>query len=185
MTSCIPDQPPVETPRADTPAKEDAAASPPPDQPVVAVGEVAAPPDPRRTLLVVDDQPAVGISIAYCLEVCGYRTFRAESGQAAIDLFSKEQIDGVLLDVQMPRMNGLETSVRLHELARASNRRIIVWFMSGIYYREMKADCAKAGGVAVFQKPFDWPQLLAELDQGLSAPPPLAQPSADSAPIVV
>lgn len=132
---------------------------------------------------MVDDQPVVCASIAYFLEVCGYRTFRAESGQAAIDLFDKEQVDGVLLDVQMPKLNGFETSARLHELARAANRPIKVWFMTGVYYRELKDECAKAGGISVFQKPFEWPQLLAELARGLSSLfPSLADQKANSAP---
>jgi CheY-like chemotaxis protein len=140
---------------------------------------------PRRTLLIVDDQPIVCGSIAYYLEVCGYRTIRAESGQAAVDLFRNEPVDGILLDVQMPNLNGFQTSARLHEIARETGRQIKVWFMTGIRYRELKEECAKAGGLSVFQKPFDWPQLLAELDQGLSPPSPLAQQNADSAPTAI
>lgn len=180
MAHCITDQAPVETRRTDPPATENAAVSTPPNK-AEAAGIVAAPPVTQRTLLVVDDQPTVCASIAYYLEVCGYRTFRAESGQAAIDLLGKEQIDGVLLDVQMPKLNGFETCVRLHEHARASNRQIKVWFMTGIYYRELKEDCTKAGGVSVFQKPFNWPQLLAELDQGLSLLTLIANQGVDSA----
>lgn len=144
------------------------------------MSEVSAPSARRRTILVVDDQHTVCTSVAYYLEICGYRTFRAESGQAAIELLGKEQIDGVLLDVQMPRQNGFETSARLHELSKELNRQVKIWFMTGIYYRELKEDCAKAGGVAVFQKPFDWPQLLLELEQGLSSPPPLSSQGAVS-----
>jgi len=139
----------------------------------------AANPEPRavdspsatspRTILVVDDQPNVGVSVAFYLETCGYRTRRVESGDAAIDLLRKEPVDGVLLDVQMPRMNGFETCVRLHEAARAASRSLKIWFMTGINYRELPADCAKAGGLGVFHKPFDWPQLLADLDQGFGA----------------
>jgi CheY-like chemotaxis protein len=122
-----------------------------------------------RSILVVDDQPAVGVSVAYYLEMCGYRTHRAESGDAAINFLGTQPVDGVLLDVQMPRMNGFETCVRLHETARAANRTLKIWFMTGIHYRELGDECAKAGGLGVFHKPFDWPQLLAVLDRGLGA----------------
>lgn len=122
------------------------------------------------------------MSVAHYLNICGYRTLQAESGQAAIEWFGKEQVDGVLLDVQMPKLNGFETSIQLHALARETNRQIKIWFMTGIYYRELKEDCAKAGGVAVFQKPFDWPQLLTELEQGLSPTPPVSSQGAVSSP---
>ncbi len=48
--------------------------------------------------------------------------------------------------------------------------------MTGIHYRELEEECAKAGGRAVFHKPFDWPQLLAELEQGLALLPPRSGP---------
>lgn len=133
-------------------------------------------------MLVVDDQPAVRTAVAYYLEMCGYRTLRADSGQAAVELFGNEQIDGVLMDVQMPRLNGFETCVKLHEHARETNRQVKVWFMTGIHYRELNDECARAGGVRVFQKPFDWPQLLAELAQGLSSLPSLSTQGAVPAP---
>lgn len=138
----------------------------------------AAPTATPRTLLIVDDQQAVRTSIAYYLGMCGYRTFRAESGEAAIELLRKEQVDGVLMDVQMPVLNGFQTCVRLHALAREANRQIKVWFMTGINYRELRDECEKSGGEAVFQKPFDWPQLLAELDRGLASQSPSPNPSA-------
>ena len=131
---------------------------------------------PPRTLLVVDDQSSVCASIAYYLEVCGYRTFKAASGQAAVETYRREQIDGVLLDVQMPGMNGFQTCARLQALARETGRRFKVWFMTGIHYRELEEECAKAGGRAVFHKPFDWPQMLAELEQGLALLPPRSGP---------
>ncbi len=146
------------------------------------MSEVPSPSAAQRTILVVDDQSAVCTSVAYYLNICGYRTLQAESGQAAIELFGKEQIDGILLDVQMPKLNGFETSLRLHALARETNRQIKIWFMTGIYYRELKEDSTKAGGLAVFQKPFDWPQLLTELEQGLSSTPPVSSQGAVSSP---
>jgi CheY-like chemotaxis protein len=71
----------------------------------------------------------------------------------------------------MPRLNGFETCRRLHELARAANRQLKIWFMTGISYRGLKEDCIRAGGLAVFQKPFEWPEMLAEIERGLAGTP--------------
>ncbi|HEY8995601.1 MAG TPA: response regulator [Lacunisphaera sp.] len=150
------------------------------------MNEASPRPTAQRTVLVVDDQSAVRTSIAFFLEISGYRTFKAESGEAAMDLLRKERIDGVLMDVQMPTLNGFETSVRLHEIAREANRPVKIWFMTGISYRELKDDCAKAGGISVFQKPFDWPALLAEFERRLPGLPSFSRqdavPSPSSAP---
>lgn len=131
-----------------------------------------------KTILVVDDQPAVGLSVAYYLEVSGYRALRAESGEAAIALLRKQPVDGVLLDVQMPGMNGFQACAQLQAVAKEAGRPVKAWFMTGIHYRELPEDCAKAGGLAVFHKPFDWPQMLAELERGFTALPPPSNPAA-------
>jgi CheY-like chemotaxis protein len=133
-----------------------------------------------RTLLVVDDLSSVCTSIAYYLEVCGYRTFKADSGLAALETYRREQIDGVLLDIQMAVMNGFQTCVQLQVVARETGRLLPVWFMTGIHYRELEEDCAKAGGRTVFHKPFEWPQMLAELEQGLALLPPRTGPDAET-----
>ena len=124
-----------------------------------------------KTILVVDDQAPVGRSVAFYLEKCGYRTHLVGSGDAALELLGSKPVDGVLLDIQMPKMNGFETCVRLHELARGANRSLKIWFMTGINYRELPDECRAAGGLGVFHKPFDWPLLLAELDQGFGLQP--------------
>ncbi len=134
----------------------------------------------RRTLLVVDDQPNVCSSIAHYLEFCGYRTLRAESGLAAIELVRNEQIDGVLLDVHMPGLSGFDTCARLLALAREAGKPIKVWLMTGAFSRGMDETCQQVGGLAIFRKPFEWPQLLAEVERGM-LPPPLPPQNADAA----
>jgi CheY-like chemotaxis protein len=150
--------------------------TPPGEEPSQAAIPVPRPSQPAneaslKTILVVDDQPAVSRSVAFYLEKCGYRTHQADSGDVALQLLGCMPVDGVLLDIQMPKMNGFETCIRLHELARAANRPLKIWFMTGINYRELPDECAKAGGLGVFHKPFDWPLLLAELDRGFGLHP--------------
>lgn len=136
--------------------------------------DAPVPSGPQRTLLIVDDQPSVCASIAYYLQVCGYRALRAESGQAAIELARKEEVDGVLLDIQMPVLNGFQTCMKLQELARETNRQFKIWFMTGAYHRGLQEECERVGAVSVFRKPFNWPELLAALEKGLSLLPPPA-----------
>jgi putative two-component system response regulator len=60
------------------------------------------------TILVVDDEPANRELMEALLEPQGYTVLTAENGQEALDLFAKHQPDLLLLDVMMPKMDGVE-----------------------------------------------------------------------------
>ena len=60
-----------------------------------------------QTVLVIDDDPVVCESIAVYLGDSGYRILRAGDGQAGIDMFRNEGPDIVLVDLRMPRVDGL------------------------------------------------------------------------------
>ena len=64
-------------------------------------------------ILVVDDDAAVRNSLQRALEVEGYRIELAEDGQAALDFLSRAQVDAIVLDVAMPRLDGLEVARRM------------------------------------------------------------------------
>src|SRR5206468_12889838 len=65
------------------------------------------------TILLVDDEDAVQKLLAYPLEREGYRVVPARDGQEALDLFSAESPDLVVLDITLPRLDGLEVCKRL------------------------------------------------------------------------
>lgn len=92
---------------------------------------------------------------------------------AGIDLARNQQIDGVLLDVHMPGLNGFDTCARLLAAAREAGKPMKVWFMTGAFSREMDETCRQVGGLAIFKKPFDWPELLAEIERGFLPSPSL------------
>lgn len=126
-------------------------------------------PAPRRTLLVVDDNSAVCLSVSTYLEFNGYKALWAESGPAALELAAKEPLDGALIDVHMPVMNGFDTCVRLQEMARVTGRNLKIWLMTGALTSDMASRCEKAGGLAVYRKPFEWSELLMQLATAFAA----------------
>lgn len=72
--------------------------------------------DNGNVVLCVDDE-TVGLSVRrLILESKGYRVFTAESGPEALDLFSAEAIDLVVLDYKMPGMNGDVVAERMKRL---------------------------------------------------------------------
>jgi len=67
-------------------------------------------------VLLIDRDAAVLQSLAGALKVEGYEVFTAESGQAGLNIAREKYPDLVILDLVLPKMNGFETSQRLHEL---------------------------------------------------------------------
>ena len=66
-------------------------------------------------ILVVDDEPAVRDSLRRALQLEGYEVELAGDGQEALERLSEDGVDAVVLDVSMPRLDGLEACRRLRK----------------------------------------------------------------------
>src|SRR5881398_2427260 len=65
------------------------------------------------TILLVDDEDAVQKLLAYPLERDGFRVVQAWDGEEALERFDREHVDLVVLDVMLPKLDGLEVCKRL------------------------------------------------------------------------
>jgi len=68
-----------------------------------------------ETILIVDDEPSVCVTLEGVLAREGYCTFSANDGPTAIEIMEKQAIDLALLDLRMPVMDGLELMHIIHE----------------------------------------------------------------------
>jgi len=110
-------------------------------------------------ILVVDDREDNLLSIESILEKEGYHIFKANSGMAALKLLLKEQdFSLILMDVQMPQMNGLETAHLIYERDRLKHIPII-FITAHRYGEDLMFKGFKMGGVDYIHKPVD-PALL-------------------------
>ena len=66
-----------------------------------------------RSILIVDDDPHIRQLLAFALAKAGLETREAEDGEAALEQVEAERPDLVVLDINMPRMDGLEVCRRL------------------------------------------------------------------------
>jgi two-component system OmpR family response regulator len=66
-----------------------------------------------RTILIADDDPHIRQLLAFAFAKAGLDTIEAGDGEAVLDLVDKQRVDLVVLDINMPRMDGLETCRRL------------------------------------------------------------------------
>src|SRR5438067_9530465 len=65
-------------------------------------------PDSSSTILLVDDEDAVQRLLTYPLEREGFRVLQARDGEEALRRFAEEPVDLVVLDVMLPKLDGLE-----------------------------------------------------------------------------
>ena len=72
----------------------------------------------NETILVVDDNREIVYSISGLLRYEGYQAVNAYDGMEALDILEREKIDLILLDVMMPKLNGLSALMKLREKSR-------------------------------------------------------------------
>src|SRR2546421_3289183 len=69
--------------------------------------------EPSPTILLVDDEDAVRKVLAFPLERDGYEVIQAADGEEALQQFALQPVDLVVLDIMLPRLDGLEVCKRL------------------------------------------------------------------------
>jgi signal transduction histidine kinase len=113
---------------------------------------------PPASILIVDDNPANLVALNAVLDRLGHRVVQALSGTAALDRVEREEFAVILLDVQMPIMDGFQTLQRLNQLPSGLNAPVI--FMTALHQDMSAAHRGyAAGAIDYIIKPFD-PDLL-------------------------
>ena len=81
-----------------------------------------APASRGRRLLFAEDDAVSRMSGKMMLEKCGFAVTSARDGQEALDAFSREPFDAVLLDIQMPVMDGVAACRAMRDRDRFGER---------------------------------------------------------------
>ncbi len=71
-----------------------------------------------KNVLVVDDEPKIVEVVCLLLESKGFRTFPAENGRKALEIFDSENISLVILDLMMPDISGEEVCIAIRKKSR-------------------------------------------------------------------
>src|SRR5512141_1035988 len=118
------------------------------------------------TVLVVDDAPENVTLLARILKISGYSVEAAEDGATALEKANTCQPDLILLDINMPGMDGFETSARLK--ADERTRDIPIIFISALDNIEDKTRAFRAGGLDYILKPFEYEEVQARIEAHLA-----------------
>lgn len=122
-----------------------------------------------RRVLVVDDNVTNRLVARRQLEALGYRVVAVASGVEALERLESDPFDAVLMDCQMPHMDGYETTRRLRQRESGETRQLVV----AVTAHAMKGErqrCLDAGMDDYLSKPYRSEDLAAILEQWLAAP---------------
>ena len=114
----------------------------------------------ERIVHVVDDDPAFRRSVEVLLESAGFATCAYASALVVLDAASQLSGGCILLDIQMPGMNGLELQARFNELGI----RLPVIVMTGQGDVATAVQAMKAGAIDFIEKPFADDLLLSTIE---------------------
>lgn len=102
-------------------------------------------------VLLVEDSRAIRHLVTAYVEEVGHRVLSVDSGESALELFNKEHIDLVLMDIELPGIDGFETTRRMR--ARLSDVWLPIVFFSSNTSDQHFIEGIKAGGDAYLTKP--------------------------------
>jgi PAS domain S-box-containing protein len=115
-------------------------------------------PSNKGTLLIVDDKPENLLALEAVLKSEGYDLISAHSGEEALSILEAREVDVILLDIQMPKMDGYQTAKSIKQLESCQNTPII--FITAIFTENPHIKKGyQAGAIDYFTKPFD-PDIL-------------------------
>ena len=110
-------------------------------------------------ILLVEDDPRIAKSVAAALEAAGYVVSRAEDGETAEFLGQTEDFDAVVLDLGLPKMDGLTVL----KTWRAAELHVPVLILTARDTWREKVEGIDAGADDYLAKPFETEELLARL----------------------
>jgi DNA-binding response OmpR family regulator len=118
--------------------------------------------EPGATILVVDDEPRYVRWITVNLRAEGYRVLAAADGEAAVEVTAAERPDLVLLDIGLPRLDGLAACRQIREFSTVS-----IIMLTAKAAESDKVAGLDAGADDYLAKPFGPPELLARVRAAL------------------
>ncbi len=117
----------------------------------------------REKILIVDDEPDTSLILQDRLEMEGYEVVTATDGYNALELIDQDLPDLVLLDIQMPQLDGIATLTHLQE--KYPGMLVLMLTAHGTIQRAVEA--TKRGAYDFLEKPFQPEHITQKVDRAL------------------
>jgi two-component system, sensor histidine kinase and response regulator len=119
----------------------------------------------RYHILLAEDNAVNQRLAVRLLERKGHSVVVAGDGQRALEVFTREPFDLILMDVQMPEMNGYEVTAAIRESERASGRHVPIIAMTAHAMKGDRERCLEAGMDGYVSKPIRPGDLLRSIEE--------------------
>ena len=117
----------------------------------------------RKTILVVEDDPALLATLEFNLETAGYHALTASDGATALDIRRSNDVDLIVLDLSLPVMGGMQVCKALRDAGD-----IVPIIMLTAWQEEMqRIDGLRSGADDYVTKPFSVRELIARIESQL------------------
>ncbi|QDU49246.1 hybrid sensor histidine kinase/response regulator [Gimesia panareensis] len=116
-------------------------------------------------VLIAEDTPANQKVITAILKKRGHQCVIANNGREAVDWVRNDTFDAVLMDVQMPTMDGLQATKMIREYEQEAENHVPIIAMTAYAMRGDRDKCISAGMDNYISKPIDAPKLIRLLER--------------------
>ncbi len=123
----------------------------------------------KKSVLIVDDEWRTREMLRMLLEMEGYEVFEAEDGLDALEKVSLYKPNVMVLDVMMPKMDGISTCKTLRSNPETADLPIIM--LSGKTQEESIREGLEAGATAYLTKPMSHKELLSNIKAAINGDP--------------
>ena len=117
----------------------------------------------NKTILLVDDDASLRRVLAHHLSEAGYQVLTAANGKEGLDVFTSQQVEMVITDIQMPELSGLELMRRISVISPD----VVVLVITAYGSIETAVEAMKLGAYDYITKPFNREELLLTVSKGL------------------
>jgi CheY-like chemotaxis protein len=125
--------------------------------------------NPTLRILLADDNPVNQLLAVRLLESRGYQVSAVANGREAVDAAAARDFDLILMDVQMPAMDGFEATRLLREREQSGARRVPIIAMTANAMRGDREQCLAAGMTGYLSKPIRPEELFQTIQEVLTA----------------
>jgi PAS domain S-box-containing protein len=118
---------------------------------------------PTKKILIVDDEPDIALILKLQLEDAGYKTAIARDGVEGLEAIGRERFALVLLDIKMPRIDGLQ----MLERVQRSHPEVAVVMMTAHGSEDIAVEAMKNGALDYIAKPFSTDDVLQKVERAI------------------
>ena len=123
----------------------------------------------KARILIVEDDPHILLGLEEVLKSEGYEVASCNRGDAAVEAVEKGSFDAILMDVQMPEMDGFEATAAIREKEKLTGAHIPIIAMTAHALKGDQQRCMEAGMDAYLSKPIRTAELFKTIEEFLNA----------------